>query len=97
MISLETPFGQLPVLEVDGKFIPQLYAHCRMLATEFGESSSELQSFMTKFNFTLQDSRVRLPSMQHGWTQSLTSTRTSTGEILRSSGGEHSMRPREIW
>ncbi|GMT23430.1 hypothetical protein PFISCL1PPCAC_14727 [Pristionchus fissidentatus] len=32
----QTPFGQLPVLEVDGLFIPQLYAHCRMLAAEHG-------------------------------------------------------------
>jgi len=37
VILAEFPFGQMPVLEVDGKYLPQSYAIARYLASQHGE------------------------------------------------------------
>ncbi|GMR36363.1 hypothetical protein PMAYCL1PPCAC_06558 [Pristionchus mayeri] len=45
MYKDSTPFGQMPVLFVDGKPLPQSFAIARFLANQFGELRSSTSSF----------------------------------------------------
>lgn len=82
--DLGTPFGQLPVLYIDGQPLPQSFTIALHINTHKTSLIAKVIHKQISYSYIFfnhsQDSPVELPSSPRGWTRWLMSGRTTTSQ-----------------